>query len=52
MSEEERDELIEELRRTLWNGNTNLSVILRAARNIMDRIPQVYHVTITDKDSE
>ncbi len=46
MNDEERDALIEALRTTLYNGGTNPLVVLRAARNIVDRIPQRYQVDI------
>ncbi len=46
MGDEERDALIEELRSTLYNGHTNPRVILRASRNIVDRIPARYHAHI------
>lgn len=47
MNDKERDALIEELRGILYNGHTNPRVTLRAARNIIDRIPQHHHIDLT-----
>lgn len=46
MTDEQRNALIEELRSILYNGGTSPRVILREARNAMDRIPVVYDTYI------
>lgn len=49
MTEEERDALIEKLRHTLYNSKTkDAADIVMNARDVIDRIPQVYHGVLVD----
>ena len=46
VNDKDRDALIEELRRILYKGHIEPRVTLRAARNIIDLIPQRHHIDV------